>query len=90
MPKRLNELEPVITAAGFLMFDCPVCEGDKAHRVRVPLAPVKDHNGRSWGHTGDLSDLTLHNARTPENPEGLSSVNIGCWHGHIINGVITP
>ncbi len=75
----LAELDPVINANNVLIFDCPNC---RDHRIRVPLSPTgkKLEGGPlGWGYTGDLSNLTLD-----------PSVNAGCWHGHIENGVITP
>lgn len=74
---KLTDFDPVITANGFLVFDCPACSGDNAHRIRVPLAPAVDAQNHSWQHTGDLSNLTL----TP-------SVDGGCWHGNIVNGTM--
>lgn len=76
---KLSELEPKLSDTGVLRFWCPVCTGDKTHGVRVPLAPATDKDGQSWQHTGQFPDtLTLH-----------PSINVGCWHGHIVDGEIT-
>ncbi len=74
---RLRDLNPKLSADGFLRFDCPTCTPQgNAHAIRVPLAPAVDQYGKSWQHTGEFPDsLTL----TP-------SVNAGCWHGSITNG----
>lgn len=75
---KLTELNPKFGRDGFLVFDCPVCNGDRAHRIRVSLAPALDKRGQSWSHIGEFPDsLTL----TP-------SVDAGCWHGFIKAGEV--
>lgn len=63
----------------FIRFDCPVCKGgEKQHCVGVAILPKVDQNGKGWTKTGEFPHtLTLS-----------PSINIGCWHGHIINGEI--
>lgn len=73
--KRLAELNATLKN-DVLVFDCPSCGGQNAHRIRVPLKPRRDHTGRAWDRVGTFPEtLTL-------NP----SVDAGCWHGDITNG----
>jgi hypothetical protein len=73
---KLEDLNPRITDSNVLIFDCPClqCGG----RVRVPLKPTRNHRGESWDHSGKLPNLTL-----------VPSVDAGCWHGYVSNGIIT-
>jgi hypothetical protein len=78
---RLRDLDPKLSDSGWLRINCPVCVGDKAHSLRIPLFPAHTSDGKSWQRTGEFPDtLTV----TP-------SVNFGsgCWHGNISNGEVT-
>jgi uncharacterized protein DUF6527 len=78
---RLTDLEPKLVdgARGkILIFWCPVCKGEEAHKIRVPVEPEVDRHGQSWKSEGKFPDtLTLQ-----------PSVNAGCWHGNITNGML--
>ena len=79
---KLTDLDPKLSEGNILTFDCPVCKGDNAHKIRVPLKPAPPNaSGCSWDHTGSFPD-TL--SITP-------SINAGegCWHGYITNGQLT-
>lgn len=46
----------------------------KNHGIRVPLGP-----GSQWSATGEF----------PETLTVSPSIDVGCWHGHIVEGEVT-
>lgn len=94
--RRLTDCDPVLVrygtesllhvstleeADGLLLYSCPCGAGHALlcwRRGRVP-ADAEPGPGR-WDFSGsDLHDLTLS-----------PSVNLGCWHGFVRNGEVTP
>lgn len=67
-----------------IMFDCPQCDGVKAHSICVWFAdrgaPEGEEPAARWGASGTgLDNLTLH-----------PSINvIGCWHGWVREGEVS-
>lgn len=93
--RRLTDLNPMWTADGNLIFDCPSCpyvqavHGDPelvaTHLIEVPIKrPLRD-GGLLWAHAGgmEFSQVTL-------TPSIDFSRGERCrFHGWVTNGVVT-
>jgi len=75
----LASLNPVIYPNGMIVFDCPNCAGDDFHKIRVPVTKATaNRHGCWWKMSGSYENITL-----------APSIDAGCWHGYVTNGMVT-